>query len=30
MMLAFGIGFEFPILLVFLQMAGIVTPRALR
>ena len=29
MMLAFGIGFEFPILLVFLQMAGIVTPERL-
>ena len=28
MMLAFGIGFEFPILLVFLQMAGIVDYRA--
>jgi sec-independent protein translocase protein TatC len=26
MMLAFGIGFEFPILLIFLQMAGIVSP----
>jgi len=26
MMLAFGVGFEFPILLVFLQMAGIVEP----
>ncbi len=25
MMLAFGIGFEFPILLVFLQLAGILT-----
>jgi sec-independent protein translocase protein TatC len=30
MMLAFGIGFEFPILLVFLQMAGIVTVGRLR
>jgi len=30
MMLAFGIGFEFPILLVFLQMAGILSSRALR
>ena len=30
MMLAFGIGFEFPILLIFLQMAGIVDVRALR
>jgi sec-independent protein translocase protein TatC len=30
MMLAFGIGFEFPILLVFAQMAGIVTTRRLR
>jgi sec-independent protein translocase protein TatC len=29
MMLAFGIGFEFPILLIFLQMAGIVGPRQL-
>lgn len=29
MMLAFGVGFEFPILLVFLQMAGIVTPEQL-
>ena len=30
MMLAFGIGFEFPILLVFLQLAGIVTVMRLR
>jgi sec-independent protein translocase protein TatC len=30
MMLAFGVGFEFPILLVFLQMAGIITPGSLR
>ncbi len=30
MMLAFGIGFEFPILLIFLQMAGIVEPDVLR
>lgn len=30
MMLAFGIGFEFPILLIFLQMAGIVESRTLR
>lgn len=30
MMLAFGIGFEFPILLVFLQLAGIVTTTKLR
>ena len=30
MMLAFGIGFEFPILLVFLQIAGIVTVARLR
>ena len=30
MMLAFGIGFEFPILLVFLQMAGVITPQQLR
>lgn len=29
MMIAFGVGFEFPILLVFLQMAEIVTPRQL-
>jgi sec-independent protein translocase protein TatC len=29
MMLAFGIGFEFPILLVFMQMAGIITPKQL-
>ena len=29
MMLAFGIGFEFPILLIFMQMAGIVGPRQL-
>jgi sec-independent protein translocase protein TatC len=29
MMLAFGIGFEFPILLVFLQLAGIVQPGTL-
>jgi len=30
MMLAFGIGFEFPILLVFLQMMGVITPANLR
>ncbi|MGH9113357.1 MAG: twin-arginine translocase subunit TatC, partial [Acidimicrobiales bacterium] len=30
MMLAFGIGFEFPIVLVFLQMAGIVETDTLR
>jgi sec-independent protein translocase protein TatC len=30
MMLAFGIGFEFPIVLVFLQMAGILTTATLR
>jgi sec-independent protein translocase protein TatC len=30
MMLAFGIGFEFPILLIFLQMAGILSVGALR
>jgi sec-independent protein translocase protein TatC len=30
MMLAFGAGFEFPILLIFLQMAGIVTTTKLR
>lgn len=29
MMLAFGIGFEFPILLIFLQMAGILEPQTL-
>lgn len=30
MMLAFGVGFEFPIILVFLQLAGIVTTDMLR
>ncbi len=30
MMIAFGIAFEFPIVLVFLQMAGVVTSRRLR
>jgi sec-independent protein translocase protein TatC len=30
MMVAFGIAFEFPILLVFLQLAGVVTSRRLR
>lgn len=30
MMLAFGIGFEFPILLIFLQMAGIIDSQSLR
>lgn len=30
MMLAFGIGFEFPILLIFLQMAGILSAATLR
>jgi sec-independent protein translocase protein TatC len=30
MMLAFGVGFEFPILLLFLQMAGILDPDTLR
>jgi sec-independent protein translocase protein TatC len=30
MMLAFGVGFEFPILLLFLQMAGILEPDTLR
>ena len=30
MMLAFGIGFEFPILLIFLQMAGVITVANLR
>jgi sec-independent protein translocase protein TatC len=29
MMLAFGIGFEFPIVLIFLQMVGLVTPQKL-
>ena len=29
MMLAFGIGFQFPILLVFLQLVGVITPRQL-
>lgn len=30
MMLAFGVGFEFPILLVFLQLMGVISPRNLR
>ncbi len=30
MTLAFGVGFEFPLLLVFLQLIGVVTPAALR
>jgi sec-independent protein translocase protein TatC len=30
MMLAFGVGFEFPIVLVFLQLAGVVSPSSLR
>jgi sec-independent protein translocase protein TatC len=30
MTLAFGIGFEFPLVLVFLQLAGVLTPTALR
>ena len=30
MMLAFGIGFEFPIVLVFLQVVGVITPGTLR
>jgi sec-independent protein translocase protein TatC len=30
MMLAFGIGFEFPLVLVFLQLIGVVTPAGLR
>jgi sec-independent protein translocase protein TatC len=30
MMLAFGVGFEFPIVLVFAQMIGVLTPQALR
>jgi sec-independent protein translocase protein TatC len=29
MILAFGIGFEFPVLLVFLQLVGILSPRQL-
>ena len=29
MMIAFGVGFEFPIVLVFLQLARVVTPRQL-
>ncbi len=29
MILAFGIGFEFPVLLVFLQLVGIISPRQL-
>ncbi len=30
MMLAFGIGFEFPIVLVFLQLVGVLSPKALK
>jgi sec-independent protein translocase protein TatC len=30
MMLAFGIGFEFPIVLIFLQLAGVLTPDMLK
>ena len=30
MMLAFGLGFEFPILLIFLQMAGVISVQNLR
>ena len=30
MMLAFGVGFEFPIVLIFLMMAGLLTPDTLR
>ena len=30
MTLAFGIGFEFPLVLIFLQLVGVVTPAALR
>ena len=29
MMLAFGIGFEFPVLLVVLQIVGVLTPQSL-
>jgi len=29
LMIAFGLGFEFPILLIFLEIAGVVTPQAL-
>jgi sec-independent protein translocase protein TatC len=29
MMVAFGLGFEFPLLLAFLQMIGVVTPKGL-
>ena len=28
MMLAFGVGFEFPVLLVALEIAGVLTPQA--
>lgn len=30
MMLAFGVGFEFPIVLIFLQLAGVITAESLR
>ena len=30
MTLAFGIGFEFPLVLIFLQLVGVVTPAVLR
>ena len=30
MIVAFGIGFEFPLLLIFLQLLGVLTPSALR
>jgi len=30
MMLAFGIGFEFPLILIFLQLVGVITPVSLR
>ena len=30
MIVAFGIGFEFPIVLAFLQMVGVITPQLLR
>ena len=30
MIVAFGIGFEFPLLLIFLQLLGVLTPSTLR